>query len=101
MIRYGRYENSPDCFYLKFLDPNNNMRERDIHIHISEIRRFFGNRPNEPVIYNDSQLNEFFTYRAKIEGAKGDYPQKSARSRARITPTRRRGKPNSPGEGVE
>lgn len=98
MIRYRRYENSPDCFELVFLDPKD-LRERREHVHISEIRRFFGHKPNEVVVYNDSDLSKFFTYKAELLGSRGEYFQKNPRRHAKINPTRRRDKPNSPGEG--
>ena len=100
MIRYRRYENSPDCFELIYLDPQS-VKEKREHVHVSEIRRFFGHGPNETVIYSDSQLIEFFIYKCELIGTKGDYFQKAARKRARLQSTRRVGKPNSPGEGVE
>ena len=100
MIKFGRYPDSPDCFFLKYLEPPSH-KEVSVHVHISEIRRFFGQRPNETVIYNESQLFHFFTYKSELLGAKGEYPQKVAKNKARLSPTRRVGKPNSPGEGVE
>ena len=82
-----------------YLDPES-LREKREHVHVSEIRRFFGVRPNEPRIFNDTELTEFFTYRCELLGTKGDYFKKKAKNRGRMTATRRASKPNSPGEGV-
>lgn len=100
MIRFSRYPDSPDCFYLLWLEPPT-FREVQVHVHLSEIRRFFGDRPHDTRIYTNEELTRFFTYKAEILGAKGEYSQKLARSKVRLTPARRVRKPNSPGEGVE
>jgi len=100
MIRYSTYPNSPDCYQLMFVDPPT-RKEREIHIHISEIRRFFGHHPHDRILYTHEELLKFFTYRLNLEGQSGEYGKKKAKSQARLHSKRPKAKPNSPGEGEQ
>lgn len=97
MIKYGTYTNSPECYWVSYPKSDNEL----IHVHISEIRRFFGVTPATKILFSAHELLEFFTYRLKLEGEMGEYRKKKAQSQARITHKRPRGKPNSPGEGKQ
>ena len=97
MIRYGQFPNSPDCYYVNYLEINSRI-ERSLHVNISEIRRFFGHHPGEHLLYSPQELIEFFTYRLDLEGQSGEYGKKKAKSQARMNSKRSRVKPNSPGE---
>jgi len=99
MIRYGLHDNSASqCYWLAYVDPLTH-KERAIHCHSSEIKRFHGYRPNDTVILTQALLLEFFTYRLDLEGQSGEYGKKKAKEQARIPAKRSRDKPNSPGEG--
>ena len=100
MIKFSRYFNSPDCYYVLFVD-SLTRKEKEIHVHISEIRRFYGERPNAPRIFNNTELTEFFRFKLDQLGANGEYHEKKAKNNVRLLAPRRRSKPNSPGEGVE
>ena len=98
MIKFGRYVNSPECFWVNYLDIHD-FKEKSLHVHISEVRRFYGESPKDRILYDDSALIKFFTWRLEFEGQNGEYGKKKARAQVRLNAKQSTSKPHSPGKG--